>query len=205
MLAGAQMNHFPKKPSHLTLIINSDPRPQWRRTYSVLTILVSALTLSGCFGSSGSTTGDGAVTDNGDKPFVEGLIEYPGPHEKWAGPQTFVVHLNATQGALAQITVTPSITNGSVVQTLSVDAARESLAKLNTALQAKESPFHGCLSPVRVKLIRSDGVLVERQGCRGQPGWPRVASEIANNWMESVLFAKNKKSLGPNVGREVIK
>jgi hypothetical protein len=43
--------------------------------------------------------------------------------------------------------------------------------------------------PVRVRLIRSDGTLIERQGCRGQAGWPRVASEVVNHFIEGAIFS----------------
>ena len=40
--------------------------------------------------------------------------------------------------------------------------------------------FKGCLYPVRARLIRADGSVVEKQGCRSQLGWTRVASETVS-------------------------
>jgi hypothetical protein len=61
--------------------------------------------------------------------------------------------------------------------------ARDQVARLAEAIRDDDSPFSGCLNPVRVRLIRTDGILLERQGCRGQEGWPKVASEVASHFL----------------------
>lgn len=150
---------------------------------------------SGCFSSTGDTVGDD-VSDNG-MPFTEAFLEYPGPHERWAGPQNFILHVQTKNPGNPRLTLTPQLQGGQIGRQgialgLSTEAVREELARLKTALQQKDQPYYGCLSPVRVKLIRLDGVLVERQGCRGQEGWPRVASEVVSHFLESSLSIKQR-------------
>lgn len=63
---------------------------------------------------------------------------------------------------------------------MSAQEARELLGNLNIALQGAAAPFKGCMSPVRVRLVRADGALTERQGCRSEIGWARAISETVN-------------------------
>ena len=67
------------------------------------------------------------------------------------------------------------------------ETARDQLAHLATSLQGAEQNFRGCLSPVRVRLVRADGALLEKQGCRGQNGWSRIASESVNSFITAAL------------------
>jgi hypothetical protein len=166
------------------------------------------LILTGCFGSSNSTTvGDNAVAGDSSQPFTDAFIEYSGPHEKWAGPQTFTVHISTKGEGKAKVFISTSVFKTgshvnkeirSVSTDLTVQAAREQFARLYTVLQAKDTPVQGCLSPVKVRLVRADGVLVTRQGCRGQTGWPRVASEITNHMIESSLAMAQANSSPPS-------
>ena len=50
-------------------------------------------------------------------------------------------------------------------------------AYLAESISTDKTPFFGCLSPVRARLIRSDGSLVEKFGCRSFQGWASVASQ----------------------------
>jgi hypothetical protein len=132
-------------------------------------------------------------------PWVEGWIEYPGPKEKWAGPTTFVLHVRAKDAAEAQISVSPALFRpsddvttsarapASARKGLSGDAAREYLSHVAVALQGADAAFRGCLSPVRVRLLRADGTLLEKSGCRGQNGWSRSASESVNYFLTATL------------------
>ena len=52
------------------------------------------------------------------------------------------------------------------------------------AIQGADQPFSGCLNPVRVRLVRQDGALTEKQGCRGF-GWTRTASEKVNTFLSA--------------------
>ena len=161
----------------------------------LLVVLLSLL--SACFGSNNETVLDGSpFSDDPSQPFTNAYIEYPGPHRKWAGPQTFVIHLNAEGKQKAKVSIPTGIfTSGghslkdvhSSSHGLTIEAAREEMARLNTALKAKETPVHGCLSPVRVKLVRADKAIISRLGCRGQMGWPRVASEMVNHLIQSSI------------------
>jgi hypothetical protein len=36
----------------------------------------------------------------------------------------------------------------------------------------------GCLYPVRVRLLRADGTVLEKAGCRASKGWPQLASRL---------------------------
>jgi hypothetical protein len=71
---------------------------------------------------------------------------------------------------------------------MSAENARELLANLAVSLQGAEGAFRGCLSPVRVRLIRADGILVEKQGCRGQNGWSHIASQSADRFLTAALY-----------------
>ena len=150
--------------------------------------------MSGCLGSGSDTENDPIFSDGKSLPFTDAYIVYPGPNEKWVGPDTFTVHLSTIGPVDAHVTISSRILKSremgrhsirSSSHNLSIEAAREEIARLFASLKEHETVFHGCLSPVRVKLIRSDGALVERQACRGQSGWPKVASEVVNHLIES--------------------
>ena len=134
--------------------------------------------------------------------YVESFIQYAGPQERWAGPSQLIVHVLAKEAGNAQISVTPSTfeqaiepdkpeTPGPTVQKRSIasangitsEQAREQLAHLATEMQGADEKFSGCLYPVRVRLIRADGGLLEKQGCRGQQGWAKAASETTSYFL----------------------
>jgi hypothetical protein len=173
---------------------------KFQKNWLVYSIAGFALVLSGCFGSTDERSEDSAnpLSDDPTLPFIEATIEYPGPHEKWAGPQNFSIKVVNWSAGGAKVTIHPPLSKNvshkmkhakqSEASGLSTEAARADFARLHTALQSDESGVHGCLSPIKVKLLRADGALVERQACRTQPGWPRVAHEIANHWIELAVF-----------------
>jgi hypothetical protein len=161
------------------------------------------MVLSGCFGSTGDSVAPRSQGEDSSLPYVEAMIEYPGPHEKWAGPQNFIIHLNTKSVGRARVEISTSIfkaESGStrelkpVTYGLTPEAGREQIARLSVALRAQESSVSGCLLPVRVRLIRADGVIVAREGCRGQAGWPQVASEVTSHLIESALASKSEES-----------
>lgn len=167
------------------------------RSYLWLSILMSMMIFNeGCFNTNSDIVNPGHSSGDVNAPFTEGYIEYPGPSEKWVGPQNFVVHIVTRGTGNAQISILPALFStsmsdpkGSGLATLNINigTVREELARLNAAMQEPERVFEGCLYPVRVNLIRSDGILIERQGCRGQLGWPRVVSEIVNHLIEASI------------------
>lgn len=166
-------------------------------TSGVVLILALAAASQGCLSMQNSVD---AITESmSTQPYVEAYIEYAGPQARWAGPSSFVLHVNAKQDTgPAELSVTPALFKKATPApttansrapasapgpALTGEAAREQLAHLATALQGASEAFRGCLSPVRVRLIRADGGLVEKQGCRGQNGWSRVASEAVDHFI----------------------
>jgi hypothetical protein len=150
-----------------------------------------ALTLFACSKSHrGSPQGQDGSNPN---LVVEGYIEFPGPNEKWAGPQSFVIHLSTWETNDPIVSITPAFVVPSSPGTqLSMSEVREDLSRLRGAVTEPMEAQLGCLSPVRVRLIQADGVLLERQACRGQKGWPRIASEIANEIMEDQMLVSRR-------------
>ena len=61
---------------------------------------------SGCLSTQTQSSLDG--TNGQSSPYVEAYVEYPGPHEKWSGPASFILHVTAKDKGSALITVTPS-------------------------------------------------------------------------------------------------
>jgi hypothetical protein len=151
-----------------------------------------------------------------NQPFVEAYIEYPGPQTKWAGPSSFILHVTAKDAGAAQITMTPDLPTGDKPAAPSHDAttsshrapaasalsaaagarttrkmtseeARNQLAFLGNALQGAQAPFRGCMSPVRVRMIRADGGIFERQGCRSELGWSRAVSEAVSTFVDASI------------------
>jgi hypothetical protein len=76
-------------------------------------------------------------------------------------------------------------------QTLGIPAefVRERIAHLFSALQAdtaKSAGVGGCLYPVRIRLVRADGGLVERQGCRGLGAWTGAVSAFTSEFLTAI-------------------
>jgi hypothetical protein len=143
------------------------------------------------------------------KPFVEAWIEYSGPQERWAGPSSLIVHVTAKDGGAPMVALVPDRFTpeagvadfssqaaslpagpgrapGSESQAiLSTTAIRDRLAVLGTALSqptsagAADEGASGCLSPIHARLVRSDGSIVEKRGCRSGAGWAFQASAAA--------------------------
>jgi hypothetical protein len=175
-----------------------------------------ALILSGwgCLSMQSQSTIDGNSANGSTQPYVEAYFEYPGPQEKWSGPASFILHVVAKDSGAAQITITPALVvdstapdhqeNPTVSQRVPASAlstavspaihkmtgeeAREQLAQLSTALQGAQAPFRGCMSPVRVRLVRADGALLEKQGCRSEMGWSRAVSDSVSSFMNASIY-----------------
>jgi hypothetical protein len=168
---------------------------------------------SGCLSMQSQSTLD-AITSSGQSnaPVVEALIEYPGPAAKWAGPASFSLHVVAKDSGPANITVVPALFNNtappttpegrkiasegagkartiasSKVNAMSGETARGYLQTLALSLQGAGETYRGCLYPIRVRLVRSDGSLVEKQGCRAASAWGRTASESVHYFISSAL------------------
>lgn len=157
-----------------------------------LAFIVTAF--SGCLGSRSQASLDEISDSLGtSSPYVEAFIEYGAPQSKWVGPTAFLLHIDAKDNTATSIAVTPamfekvkpSATMGervpaSVSQAgMTTNVARDHLTELAKNMEEGGTPYSGCLNPIRVRLIRQDGTLTEKQGCRGF-GWARSASEKVN-------------------------
>ncbi|MEK7692149.1 MAG: hypothetical protein AAB425_14130 [Bdellovibrionota bacterium] len=164
----------------------------------------SLLLLSACMGMQNHETAFDLLAEQGSvQAFVEGYIEYPGPAAAWSGPASLVVHLKAREGQWASVAVTPDFLGNKTPSEspqraarklanaisgldgmLSTSKAREQLGFLAMALSAEnQGSYTGCMYPIRARLIRSDGTILEKQGCRGFSTWSKMSSEFAEQWM----------------------
>ena len=164
------------------------------KTQSLWIALSSGLILSGCVGGMHQSTLDGLTGGEGTgAPFVEAFIEYRGPNSKWAGPATLTMHINARE-QFAVIAVSPELTkneggpetaqrNLAHAAQLPAEEARKELDQLGAALHLPDQPFQGCMYPVRARMIRSDGSLVDKVGCRNEKSWTKTASQLVAKMM----------------------
>ena len=154
------------------------------------------LLLTSCFGSSKSTVLDGDGSDDANPLYTEVFLDYGGPHAKWAGPKDLVIHLTARNGKEGVLSVThPNFKSSHVQSQIPIEQAREQLMRLHQQLTQEEVPIVSCSSPMRIRLVRSDGALIARMGCRGEGGWERLASEMTLKWLD-LAVASEKKSKG---------
>jgi hypothetical protein len=158
--------------------------------------------LSSCLSMQNQTTLDQIQGEAGKQPFVEAYVEFIGPQAKWAGPATLTVHVNARGDGktLAKIDVNPmlfkkrqhsgppEVRNRVLASShaISAESARDSLGVLASVIQSSDPEFQGCLYPLRVRMIRADGSLLEKQGCRATVGWPRLVSKKVDEWIAAV-------------------
>lgn len=175
---------------------------------SILFLAGVSLGVSGCF----STFSNNPALDvlegiaAGGKGFVEAYIEYQGPDEKWVGPPTFLLHVLAKE-EMAVIKIAQPAFQGdegaSPVNSstslqfrrpasgravgMTGEVARNYLNQLASAIQSGDVSFQGCLSPVRVRMIRFDGGVIDKQGCRGGDGWPKAVGEAVSQFMAATV------------------
>lgn len=126
--------------------------------------------------------------------FVEAWIEQVGPPAKWAGPQSFLVHVSARDPKLTEISFAPELFpkrswdlqgRTPAANAFTLEAAREELHFLASAIEGESTPeFRGCMYPVRVRLVRGDGSILEKQGCRAAYGWPNTANRMIASLLE---------------------
>jgi hypothetical protein len=173
---------------------------------SFLIMLGLLAAVPGCVGMHGTQPSLDALQNavGEGKPVVEAFFEYPGPQERWAGPNSLVVHVVARDGADPTITTSPNVfqPEAGVIDFsapmpakrsgLTTSIVRERLAIVGTALNqpagAHDEPIGGCLSPIRARIIRIDGSVTEKRGCRSQTGWAFQASDAA---MDLLTMAEN--------------
>ena len=149
---------------------------------------LSASVLSACLGTEPSVKNTVQEKPH-SSPVVEAYVEYPGPDRKWVGPKDFIIHIDTTheggKGGNSEIIITKD--ERSVRTGPAIEKTREMLKDLESSVQggATLAPI-GCLSPVRVRLIRADGGITQRQSCRGQAGWPLLASQLTDLFFEGI-------------------
>lgn len=165
------------------------------RGFLVRLLVMGCLFLQGC----SEAVREKEALEGSPQRIVDATIEFVGPSEKWVGPQSFMVHVSISNSQDLKISIFPSgfspvrrvhhsQTQGNAHPALTADDVREVIARLSTALDGTPpAPFVGCLSPIRLRLIRADGFRIERQGCRGVAGWPRQASEAASRLVETAM------------------
>lgn len=161
--------------------------------------LVAAVILSGCVSAHNDSLTEALNSDHSGSAYVEGYVEYSGPNSRWAGPVTFGIHIDAREPGNAIIHYTPesynpqddrpqikarTLASASMPQKgVAMDLARQNLAYLAVSMDQTSSSFAGCMYPVRARLVRADGAVKEKQGCRGTSGWPVFASEMVSNFI----------------------
>ncbi len=137
-------------------------------------------------------------------PFVEAYLEYQGPPERWAGPGTVLVHLVAHDLNHAELTVRPDLLTqiydqgeqmgirriSSTQPRPTGQVARERLSYLAESILNEKTAFYGCLYPIRARLVRGDGSVVEKMGCRSLQGWPSIASRTVSEMFTIALRDK---------------
>ena len=64
---------------------------------------------------------------------------------------------------------------------------RVKLAELADLIQEGTEHFRACLYPLKVRLVRADGVILERQGCRNQDHWARMSSLAVSDFLTAYV------------------
>lgn len=169
-----------------------------------LAVVSGLLVLSACLGQHSRTALDEIEAEVSDIPVVEAFVEYGGPQEKWAGPAPFILHIDAREGAPAQVAMTPNVFQevdfAPVIRgggrmpastaDLTAERVRERLGAFRDELANEATPFSGCMSPLRIRLVAGNGALVERQGCRDTHGWAKSASQLVADFMAAAAQAQ---------------
>ena len=159
-----------------------------------------AASITGCMSGQNQATIDAisASTSSGEIAVAEAYIEYRGPEERWAGPAGFTMHVTAKGSEKPEVVVPPAWSQHSgttsetrrPAQILTGEEARVKMGQLAAAVQDKSASFVGCLYPIHVRLIRTDGAVIDQQGCRGQSSWAKAASETVDFFMASAWAGK---------------
>jgi hypothetical protein len=141
--------------------------------------------VTSCMTGQNQTTLDAIAGSS--QPYVEAFVEYRGPQAQWAGPANWVIHVVSKDSEKPQIVVpaawgvdSTSDTRKPASQLLTGEEARAKMTSLASTVGEDDSAFHGCLSPIHVRLIRADGNVLDKQGCRGQSHWAKAASDAVD-------------------------
>jgi len=73
-----------------------------------------------------------------------------------------------------------------------VAAVRDELADIIDSFEDNANvATTGCAFPIRMKLIRQNGGVLEKWGCRGGAAWTKTASEAASRFLASASYLEN--------------
>ncbi len=162
--------------------------------------IVSLFVLAGCTSLQNPSSMEALkAVEAVSSPFVEAFVEFAGPDARWAGPASLVVRVDTRQSAVAHVTSQPAVramahppadgtTAGRGLASepgMPTPKARALFSELATQMQADAQSFSGCLYPVRVRLIRQDGSVLEKHGCRSHQGWPQAVSKAVSTFLAS--------------------
>ena len=154
----------------------------------VISALAVAWTVTGCMTGQDKTTLD--LIAGSTMPYTEAYIEYRGPPDRWAGPANWILHVSSKDAQNPEITVPDAWKAADTVtarkpasQTTTSEESRAKIGALASAMEEEDSGYQGCLYPIHVRLIRADGFVLDKQGCRGQSHWAKAASETVDYFM----------------------
>jgi hypothetical protein len=154
--------------------------------------VVSAILVTACVGARQGTLDEISAAVGGKQVFNEAFLDYPGPSEQWAGPARFILHVTAKdKDADVQIPAqwhpVTTVTHRTLASTMTGDQARAKLTELAAAMTEDNSVYAGCSYPIRVRLVRPDGSVLDKEGCREQSKWSKTASETVDYFITNGL------------------
>lgn len=76
-----------------------------------------------------------------------------------------------------------------------VAAVRDELADIIDSFEDTPVAATGCAFPVRMKLIRTNGGVLEKVGCRGSAAWTKTASEAASRFLASASYLETQPTV----------
>ncbi|MBL7716466.1 MAG: hypothetical protein JNL01_13455 [Bdellovibrionales bacterium] len=170
-------------------------KPLMLSAFAALAAL-TAIGFSGCMGNQRQGVAAGLVTE---QPFTEAYVEFTGPGERWGGPTTFAIQVYAKDEKALRVQILPKgifkkkisapeiknrglasvPANVAELKPLNLAQMRDRLAGLSEIIDEGSGNFSGCLYPVKVRMVRTDGGVKDWQGCRGGKGSSKGVSEFA--------------------------
>ncbi len=161
-----------------------------RALFGIVCALGIGSVVTGCMTGEDKATLDG-IAGTSTQPYVEAYVEYRGPQARWAGPAAWTLQVVAKDSGAPEITVPLAWRNDVTTnarkpasQTITSEEARVKIGALAQAItDAGETSFTGCMYPLHVRLIRADGKVLDKQGCRGQSQWDQAASGAVDYFM----------------------
>ncbi len=132
-----------------------------------------------------------------NSPIVEGVIEFVGPDAKWAGPASMLLKLSAKPGqageAGALVSLTPTLVPTGVNATL--DKVKERLIELERVSSGPQQEIAGCASPVKLRLVRLNGQVIDRVTCRGATPLALAASQTMAYFLDQTPATQPARTL----------